>query len=145
MRKLLLRHGIQDIRLILVRVLRPEQLPSSTLLLITDPRVVAGYDRVTSQLPRPAEKLLEFHISIAVDTRVWRASGLIDPHKPVDHLLPEILSEVEDIVRHAQLPRNGAGILDVIQAAAGVRIPRRRSFLCPAIHPHGASGQIDCI
>ena len=51
MRKLLLRHGIQDIRLILVRVLRPEQLPSSTLLLITDPRVVAGYDRVTSQLP----------------------------------------------------------------------------------------------
>ena len=97
---------------------------------------MAGDYVADPQLPGPAVHPVEFQEAIAVDTGVGGTACLIGGDKPVHHLAPEVLFEVEYVIGHAQLGRHSPGVLHILQGAAGPRLGRGHVLVL--IQSHGS-------
>ena len=84
-----------------------------------DAGIVAGSHIAAAQELRPLEEGPELQVAVAVDAGVGGEALAVAGRELPDDLLPERIREVEDIVRDAQAEGGGAGVLHILQAAAG--------------------------
>ena len=139
--KLLLGQAGQEIRLVLGPVRRPLQQEPAGLAVPLHLGIVAGYHAAAAQLPRPLEQLAEFQIAVAVDAGVGGAAGIIGVHKFIDDVGVEFLGEIEYIVGNAHPPGHAAGVLHIVQRAAGLG-PVGGLHL-PGVQPHGGADALE--
>ena len=98
MRKLLLRHFIEDIALILRRIQRFFQYVASRF--VRDAGIVPRRDVVAAEQPRAFQQAGELKISVAVDAGVRRQAVAVAFGKAADHDLAELVGEVKYVKRH---------------------------------------------
>ena len=134
--KLLLRHGIKHIALILaeIKCLLKLERPVRRLLY---PCIMTGHHIVAAQNLGSIEKLVKFHITVAVYAGIRRDALLIAMYKLLYDFLIEIVCEIKYIIRHAQPAGNGTCILNIIQGAAGM--PLINTCILVAVQAHGAA------
>ena len=132
MSQLILRHGVQDIALILAFIKGLFQYPASSpsLNLCVMPR----HDHVTVQEFRPLIQTVEFQESVAVDARIGRSSLFITVNEPVDDLLSEIRAEVKHIMTNSYIITDITGVLGVVQRTAGPITGNLRLFIIKKAH-----------
>ena len=138
-RKLLLRQVIQDIALVLRRVDRFFE--DIFLPVALDARIVAGRDILAPHDVRTLKKLVELQIAVAVDAGVRRDPVFVGVHKAVDDAGAELILEVEDIKREAQPVCDAAGILGIVERAAGMALGDARVLVVVELH-HAANAVI---
>ena len=131
-RKLLLRHGIEHVALILALVRSLLQQKDAVLLL--NARVVPGHDVVAAKNFRAVKELAELHEAVAVDAGVRRDSVLVAVDEPAYDRAAEIVREVEHVERHAQRVGDAARVLHVVKRAAGARALDARVLIVIELH-----------
>ena len=136
MRQLLLRHGIQNVALILGRIER--FLENIFPVLLLDARIMSGRHMVAAQKPRALEQLVELHEAVAVDARIRRAAMTVAANKLADDLFLEILREIEHVVAHPQPRGDAPRVLHIVKRAAGVSARDARVLV--GIELHRAAG-----
>jgi hypothetical protein len=115
--QLFLRHGIQDIALILGFVHTfTEKKPAGARAV--DPGVVPGGYAVISGGPRFFEKPVEFDVPVAIDTWIWGSAGEVFAHEFFDYALLEIAGHIENVMRDSDAVRRGSRILGVMNRTA---------------------------
>ena len=122
-RQLPLAQHVEHVRLVLVA--SAPRATGSTLRRVDDPRVVAGRDLVEAELLGALEHAPELHRAVALDTRVRRLARRVGVDVRRDHVGIEVVGEVEDVVRDAELRRDATRVLDVGDAAAARSRSRR--------------------
>ena len=118
MRKLPLCHGIEHIALVLrfiKRLLKKVSLPRAG-----DARIVAGDDLLAAELFGAAEECVKLHAPVALDAWVRRAGAAVVRSKGQHDPLAEALGKIENAITHPQPVGNGAGVLHIVEGAAGV-------------------------
>ncbi len=118
--ELLLRHRIKNIGLVFFSVSRALQKPSAVLFAAHLCNVMPCCDVVKSKHLRPFKKLAEFEISVAVDTRIWRAAAKIGIHELVHNTLLETVCKIKNVKGYAKLVCDLACVLHIIKRAAGL-------------------------
>ena len=131
-RKLLLRHGIEHVALILALVRSLLQQKDAVLLL--NARVVPGHDVVAAKNFRAVKELAELHEAVAVDAGVRRDAVLVAVDEPAYDRAAEIVREVEHVERHAQRVGDAARVLLVVKRAAGARALDARVLIVIELH-----------
>ena len=134
-RKLPLRHGVEHIALVLrlvERLLEEEFLPRPG-----DTRIVAGDDLFAAELLGAAEERIELHAPVALDAGVRRAGAAVSLAERQHDLLAEALGKIENAVAHPQPVGHGAGVLHIVERAAGVLLGYPGIGVC--IELHGAA------
>ena len=115
--QLLLGQHIEDIALILAEIHRFfQEIPA---VLPLDPGIVAGGDGVAAHQRRPVIEPPELQIAVAVNAGVGGLPPLVGRGEAVHDLTAEFVGEIEHIVGHIQLVRHAAGVLHILQRAAG--------------------------
>ncbi len=115
---LLVKDG-QYVALVLVQVGRLFQQPAAGPGVPVQAGVVAGGDFAPAQLVRPAEQRAEFQPPVALDAGVGGLAQLVSADKGLHHIPPEAVRQIEYIVGNPQAAGGGAGVLHVVQGAAG--------------------------
>ena len=77
-------------------------------------------DFIAAQLLRPAQQRFKLHAPVALNARVRRAPTAVVRGKRQHDALAEALGKVKNIVRHPQPVGDGAGVLHIVERAAGV-------------------------
>ena len=142
MRQLLLRQTVQHVTLILRRI---QALLQQILAIrpLFDARVMAGDDRFAAQLHRPFVQFAELQEAVALDAGIGRAPVLVIRSERADDALPELVLVIERVERHAEAVRHAAGVLGVVQAAAGLAFLQLRSLLSGKVPElHGAADAV---
>ena len=86
------------------------------------------------------KKLFKFHISVAVDARIWGNSSHVTVHKLVYYLPFEIIRKIKNVIRNAQFVGYAFSILHIVQRAAGVGAWYPCIFI--VIELHGAADAV---
>ena len=120
MGQLLLTQEVEHIALVLLQVPGLLQKPAAGLRVLLNPGIVTRDDEVAVQRLGPVIELFVLHEAVAVDAGIGRAACLVGLHKAADHLLLEVVGEVEDIVGHVHGSGHLPGILRVRQRTAGI-------------------------
>ena len=81
---------------------------------------MTGNDAVALQHLGAQEQLVKLHIAVAVNAGIGSDSALIAADKFIYDPFSEIFLEIENIVRHTEPPRYAAGVLHIVQRAAGM-------------------------
>lgn len=113
MRQLLLRHRVEHVALILGRIERLFQNEFPVLLL--NPRIVPSRDMIAAEDLRPLIEPVKFHEPVAVDAGVRRPPGLIALGEAADDLVPEIVREIEHIIRHPEPVGHAPRVLHIVE------------------------------
>ena len=119
--KLLLCQNIEHITLILGRVERFQKKVAAPLRIIFCPRVVTGRQDVAAKLFHFGEEMLKLEAAVALDAGIGRAAVQVLIDKRLDDFLCKQVLIMDDMVRDADLLGNAAGILRVLEGAAGVQ------------------------
>jgi hypothetical protein len=86
-----------------------------------------------------AEELAELEPVVALDAGVGRAPREVLTHEVLDHVLPERLLEIEDVVGESHARRDAAAVVDRLERAAAAR--RRGSLrVAPELHRDADDG-----
>ena len=117
-----------------------QQIPAVFLL---NAGIVAGGDGIAAHEGRPVIETPEFQIAVAVNTGIGRPALLIGIGKSVHYLAAELIREVEHIVRHIQLAGHAAGILHIVQRAAGAAAGEADVLV--AVEGHGGAGAVPAL
>ena len=117
--QLFLRHGIQDIALILGWVRSGFQEIAARVGILNNPGIVPSCDTVISQLTGTAVELIKLQKTIAVDAGIRRLAVLIGIDKTLDDILGETFRKIKDIIGHPQTIGDASGIFHILQGAAG--------------------------
>ena len=110
MRQLILGQVIKRIGLILYEG-RGTPDGIAAVLQLPDPRIVSGGDIIRPDGPAPVKQCFPLYIPVAGNTRIRGVAVQILIRKVVDHIFPEILSEVHHIIRNAECSRHSPGVL----------------------------------
>ncbi len=126
-RQLRLRQGEEKIGLVLVRIEAAEESIPPRGLVALDPGVVPGADQPRPEAGRAVHQRRELQVAVAVYARDRRPSRRVLAHEVRDHRLVELLLEVDDVVGDAEAGRDPAGVVQVVDRAAGaeLRLPLR--------------------
>ena len=81
---------------------------------------MAGGDVLGAKLVGAVDQSAEFQILVAHDARVGRAAGFVFVGEILDDLGLKFRGFIDEIVRHAELVADGAGVADGLRAAAFV-------------------------
>ena len=92
-----------------------------------------GYHIIIAQFQSPPEQTVKFQMPVAVDTGIGCLSAFIACHKFADNMFFKVILKIKDIMGDPQAAGNAAGILRVIQSAAGA------VFLVSVVEPHGGT------
>ena len=113
MRKLLLRHRIEDIALVLgfVQGLFEEELP----VLLLDSCIVARNKIITAQNPRSHIELVKFHVTITVDTRIGCDPVLIAFDEFADDQIMKSIRKIKHIIWDSKFTGDTPGIFDIVK------------------------------
>src|SRR5208282_3444436 len=103
--------------LVLGGVRRRAQLPPSVIVPF-DPGVVSGGQVVRPQATGLVQQRPKLEVTVAGDTRVRGAAGVILPAEVADHPVLKLRTEIQDVVGDAQLPGYPPGIVDGRQPTA---------------------------
>ena len=107
---------VEHVRLVLRAVgAADEHVP---LPVAATPRVMPGRDGVEPERVGAVEQAPELDRAVALDARVRRATRAYASTYGSTTLAVEVVAEVEDVVRDAELCGHPAGVLDVGHAAA---------------------------
>ena len=136
--KLRLGHGVEDIALVFSLIPRLAELVAAVFL--RDAGVMASGNGVAAQFLRPVEELFKFQIAVAVDTGVRRFALAVAGNEFVHDLLPEFVGEIERIMPHPQLPGGAAGILHIVETAAGVASAQADVLILIELHRTADAG-----
>ena len=121
--ELLLGEGVEEIALVLAPVPAPEEPPAARAGVEIHPGIVPRGDAADPQVLRPAQKGVELHKPVAPDAGVGGAPVPVGGGEVRHHLPPEELLAVEHEKVRPQAVRRPAGVLNVLQAAAGPLLP----------------------
>ena len=77
-------------------------------------------DFIAAQLLRPAQQRFKLHAPVALDAGVRRAPTAVVGGKRQHDALSKAIGKVKNIVRHPQPVGDGAGVLHIVERAAGV-------------------------
>ena len=119
MRELALRHLVEHIALILVRVHAAQEQVTARRSVEADAGVVPGGNIVEAVVERPVEHRAELQLAVAVQTGVRGAARAVFRDKMPHDLAAEKVAQVEHPVGDAHLRGDARGLLDVVGAAAG--------------------------
>ena len=108
----------QHVALVLFRVDAPAQLPPPGGVIIAAAGIVAGRHQVKAQLLQLMAERPEFNIPVAVDAGVRRPPVQVFLRKGRNHLFPEQLLIVDNIMRDAQLFTHKCRIPHIVGTAA---------------------------
>ena len=118
-RKLLLRHGIENVGLIFRCIFSFLQEIPLLLLIILHSGIMACSDIVISEKERPFQKLAELDVPVAINAWVRRLTFLIRICKSLHYVPLKIQSEIEDIVTKTQTLRHYLRIFHIEDGTAG--------------------------
>ena len=79
---------------------------------------MAGRDEPSADAPGVGTQRSELHEVVAGDARVGRAPGHVILREAFDHVAPERLLEIEDVVGDPEGLRAAARVVEVVGAAA---------------------------
>ena len=119
MRELALRHLVEHIALILVRVHAAQEQVTARRSVEADAGVVPGGNIVEAVVERPVEHRTELQLAVAVQTGVRGAARAVFRDKMPHDLAAEKVAQVEHLMGDAHLRGDARGLLDVVGAAAG--------------------------
>src|SRR5437870_5608296 len=80
--------------------------------------VVPGSEIVRAEILRLAEQLVELDAAVAFDAGVWGAAARVFAHESIDHLLGEVVAEVQHVMRNSDSRGGAARVLDRAERAA---------------------------
>ena len=133
--KLFLGEPVQGIGLILRRGLRhSERIPSFRRSQY--PRIVAGGDMVRAELPAALQQGFPLHMPVADDAGIRRPAVTVLFDEIPDHMLLELLSEVEDDVGDPQDLRHFTGIIHRLDPGLSAGNGSFRQGVLPDLHGH---------
>ena len=136
--QLLLGQHIEYIALVLACVkCLFQQIPTVFLL---DPGIMAGGDGIAAQKDRPVIEMPEFQVAVAVDTGIGRPPLSVGIRKAVHHLTAKLIGEVKNVVGNPQPKRYAAGILHILQRAAGAAAGNTDVLV--AVKGHGSADAV---
>ena len=101
---------------------------------------MTGDDTVAAQLPGTLQQLAEFQKTVAVDAGIGRSAGIVGVNEFIHNLPIEVVSEIKNIVGDFQPPRHRAGILHIVQGAAGFAAIGSSGL--PGVQPHGGTDAV---
>jgi len=106
---------------------------------LLDARVVATGDARCADLPRGDQQLIELHVVVARGARNRRTAGEIVLYKGAHHGLFKSTLEIDDVMGNANMLRNSAGVIDIVERTATLRrgfarSEFRKSALIPELH-----------
>ena len=119
MGELFLGQAVQNVGLVLGCIRRLAEQVASCLGVLTDLGIMSGNDIIAAQLLCPAQKTVEFQVTVALDAGIGGQAGFIAADKVANDLIIEIRCEIENVKWHTQAARHAAGILHIVQGAAG--------------------------
>ena len=93
---------------------------------VLEARVVAGRDPARAEPVGVRPQRAELDVVVARDARVGRAALRVVACEALDHAAAERLLEVEHVVRNAQHGRTAASVVEIVGAAARLRVRRFR-------------------
>ena len=117
-RELLLGQVVEHVALVLLKERRFLEFPAAGLLVVFDPRVMAGDDEFATELVRLAEEFLELQVPVTVDAGVRRAARLVRPDEGVHDSVSELRLEVHHMVGDVHLEADENSVCHVIVRAA---------------------------
>ena len=136
--QLLLSQHVEHIALVLACVkCLFQQIPTVFPL---DPGIMASGDGVTAQEGCPVIKPPEFQVAVAVDTGIGRPPLSVGIRKAVHHLTAKLIGEVKNVVGNPQTKRHAAGILHILQRAAGAAAGNTDVLV--AVKGHGSADAV---
>ena len=133
-RKLLLRHGVENVALILGEVPCLFQHPSAVFRKELRAGVVTGNDVFAAEGASALIQQLELHVAVAVDAGIRGLAVLVGADEPPDNVPLELVHEVENVELHAHRIGGVSRVLGVVGGAAGF-------FGAGAV---GAAAQLHC-
>src|SRR5580704_4957364 len=74
----------------------------------------------SADLASGEEKLIEFHVVVAIRARNWSAAGEIVVYERTDNRLFKLFFEMDDVKRESEMLGDSARIVDVVYGAAAV-------------------------
>lgn len=119
MRELALRHLVEHIALILVRVHAAQEQVTARRRVEADAGIVPGGNIVEAVVERPVEHRAELQLAVAVQAGVRGAARAVFRDKMPHDLAAEKVAQVEHLMGDAHLRGDARGLLDVVGAAAG--------------------------
>ena len=87
--------------------------------ILLDSGIVAGYDIVAFQFCGSPEEVLEFQLTVAVNTWIGCQSTFIAMDKLIHDLLPECIGEIKNIKGHFETVCDASCIFHIVLAATG--------------------------
>ena len=121
-RELLLRHGIQKIRLILVVIRRSLEQNPLCGIIILNAGIVTGRNAPAADITGTAQQRIKLDVFVAVNARIRRQAALIAGNKPVNDLFMKNIAHIKDIMINTQTRAHAACVRDVIGRAARTRL-----------------------
>ena len=125
--KLLLRHRIKNVALILIEVISLFQKISPGRIAF-DSRVMPRRGVIEAELAPASVKPVEFQKAVAVYARIRGGAVFVCPHKSFDDLASKILGKVKDVERHTEPVRHAPSIFGIVSRAASP-FPRNADIL----------------
>jgi hypothetical protein len=83
---------------------------------------VPGGNRFGAEALRSVDQRRKFQIAVAMHARNRRPSRRVLAHEVGDHVLLELVLEVDDVVRDADRARDAARVVQVIERAAAAEL-----------------------
>ena len=136
--QLLLGQHIEHVALVLAGVQGLFQEKAAVFLF--DAGIVAGDDGVAAHEGRPVIEPPEFQIAVAVDAGIGGPALLVGVSKAVHHLAAELVGKVENVVGNPQPKCHAAGILHILQRAAGAAAGNTDVLV--AVKGHGSADAV---
>ena len=109
----------EEVGLVLLRVDAAPQHVAPARLVPAGARVVSGRDGLGVEPPRALHERRELQLAVAVHAGDGRPARGVLAHEVHDDLGLELLLEIHDVVGHAQRRGDPAGVVEVVERAAG--------------------------
>ena len=122
------RHSVEKIALVARRVGAPEQ-PATATRQLPGHAIVAGGQRVGTEIARRLQQVAEFHGIVARGTGDGRLPGGVARGERLDDRSAETRLVIEHVMGNAERRGDGARIADVAPGAAGPLASRRTAIV----------------
>src|SRR5260370_10314063 len=143
-RELSLGETEEKIGLVFAGIYSPSQLETACAGILRDAGIMAGGDLRCGDAVRQVEKLIELDEVITECAGNGRTASQVFGDKGLDYLVLELVLEVDDVVRDAELLSDAPGIINIIERAAapGSRVVGKfgNPPLAPQLHRQAPYG-----